>query len=437
MSRYLRYTLLTLLWVAVAAYIVFAASAVRRVRRTGTVGKLEIEVVDSSSQGHLVSAAMVRQWISHAGIKTLGTAVDAVDLTGIERLIARNGFVDKTVAYVSYGGTLHIEISQRKPLVRLLTDGMNAYVTADGYVFAAPRASSLYVPVVTGSYRPPFPASYVGSVREHIDLRLGEIDERIAELEREKYPLYRREMENDRNISALRRMRIKRQWWRLEGSREFDARVYALREKKAGLRRTYRYRAGVIREEIERILHLAFGLARGRRKKLTLVDKANVIATSRLWRQIGGELAPQYPDVELEYMFVDNAAMQIIQRPTHFDVIVTENLFGDILTDEASVISGSLGMLPSASVGAKVALFEPIHGSYPQAAGKNIANPMATILSAAMLLEHVGLQQEGKAVRDAVNQAIEAGVVTEDLAAAGAKACSTTEVGDFVAGHIA
>ena len=191
------------------------------------------------------------------------------------------------------------------------------------------------------------------------------------------------------------------------------------------------------REEIERILHLAFGLARGRRKKLTLVDKANVIATSRLWRQIGGELAPQYPDVELEYMFVDNAAMQIIQRPTHFDVIVTENLFGDILTDEASVISGSLGMLPSASVGAKVALFEPIQGSYPQAAGKNIANPMATILSAAMLLEHVGLQQEGKAVRDAVNQAIEAGVVTEDLAAAGAKACSTTEVGDFVAGHIA
>ena len=270
MSRYLRYTLLTLLWVAVAAYIVFAASAVRRVRRTGTVGRLEIEVVDSSSQGHLVSAAMVRQWISHAGIKTLGTAVDAVDLTGIERLIARNGFVDKTVAYLSYGGTLHIEISQRKPLVRLLTDGMNAYVTAEGYVFAAPRASSLYVPVVTGSYRPPFPASYVGSVREHIDLRLGEIDERIAELEREKYPLYRREMENDRNISALRRMRIKRQWWRLEGSREFDARVDALREKKAGLRRTYRYRAGVIREEIERIA----GLQEAERRKQKKLEKS-------------------------------------------------------------------------------------------------------------------------------------------------------------------
>ena len=138
-------------------------------------------------------------------------------------------------------------------------------------------------------------------------------------------------------------------------------------------------------------------------------------------------------------MFVDNAAMQIIQRPTYFDVLVTENLFGDILTDESSVISGSLGLLPSASLGAEVALFEPIHGSYPQAAGKNIANPMATILSAAMLLEHVGLAQEGAAVRAAVEQAIADGVVTEDLidpSTTGQKAYSTTEVGDFVAAHV-
>lgn len=190
------------------------------------------------------------------------------------------------------------------------------------------------------------------------------------------------------------------------------------------------------REEIERILHLAFKLALTRRKQLTVVDKANVIATSRLWREIAKEMAPQYPDVNMEFMFVDNAAMQIIQRPTYFDVIVTENLFGDILTDEASVISGSLGMLPSASVGAKVALFEPIHGSYPQAAGKNIANPMATILSAAMMLEHVGLMDEGRAIRDAVNKAIESGVVTEDLINKGDKASSTTEVGAFVAQNI-
>lgn len=190
------------------------------------------------------------------------------------------------------------------------------------------------------------------------------------------------------------------------------------------------------REEVERILHLAFKLALSRRKQLTVVDKANVIATSRLWREIAKEIEPQYPDVKMEFMFIDNAAMQIIQRPTYFDVIVTENLFGDILTDEASVISGSLGMLPSASVGAKVALFEPIHGSYPQAAGKNIANPMATILSAAMMLEHVGLNTEGKAIRDAVNKAIEQGVVTEDLTNKGDKSYSTTEVGAFVVSNI-
>jgi 3-isopropylmalate dehydrogenase len=193
------------------------------------------------------------------------------------------------------------------------------------------------------------------------------------------------------------------------------------------------------REEVERILRVAFEQARKRRKLLTVVDKANVIATSRLWRQIAKEMAPQYPDVQVDYMFVDNAAMQIIQRPTYFDVLVTENLFGDILTDESSVISGSLGLLPSASLGAEVALFEPIHGSYPQAAGKNIANPMATILSAAMLLEHVGLAKEGAAVRGAVERAIAEGVVTEDLidpSATGQKACTTTQVGDFVASNI-
>ncbi|GHU98586.1 3-isopropylmalate dehydrogenase [Bacteroidia bacterium] len=190
------------------------------------------------------------------------------------------------------------------------------------------------------------------------------------------------------------------------------------------------------REEIERVLRLAFDLAASRRKKLTVVDKANVIATSRLWRQIAKEMEPSYGEIEVEYMFVDNAAMQIIQRPSHFDVIVTENLFGDILTDEASVISGSLGMLPSASVGARVALFEPIHGSYPQAAGRNIANPMATILSAAMLLEHVGLKTEGRAVRESVDLAIREGVVTEDIANPGEKSFGTTEVGSFIAGKI-
>ena len=189
-------------------------------------------------------------------------------------------------------------------------------------------------------------------------------------------------------------------------------------------------------DEIEQVLRVAFRLAGTRRRHLTVVDKANVLETSRMWRETAQRTACEYPDVTVDFMFVDNAAMQIIRRPTDFDVIVTENMFGDILTDEASVISGSLGMLSSASVGAEVALFEPIHGSYPQAAGKNIANPMAAILSAAMLLEHLGLTAEGSAVRDAVNRALTEGIVTEDLAAQGERRYSTSEVGDFIAAHI-
>ncbi len=190
------------------------------------------------------------------------------------------------------------------------------------------------------------------------------------------------------------------------------------------------------REEVERILHLAYKFAGQRRKKVTIVDKANVIATSRLWRQIGQEIAPQYPDIETEFMFVDNAAMRIIQWPKSFDVLVTENLFGDILTDEASVITGSLGMLPSASIGLHTSVFEPIHGSYPQAAGKNIANPLATILSAALMFEYAfGMMEEGKLIRDAVTASMEAGIVTEDIAD-GAKSYSTTEVGEWIIDYI-
>lgn len=189
------------------------------------------------------------------------------------------------------------------------------------------------------------------------------------------------------------------------------------------------------RGEVERILKLGFDYAAKRGKRLTVVDKANVLASSRLWREIAQEMTPSHPEIEVDYMFVDNAAMQIIQWPRKFDVMVTENMFGDILSDEASVITGSLGLLPSASVGIHTSVFEPIHGSYPQAAGKDIANPLATVLSAAMMLElALDLNEEAGAVREVVNRSMNEGIVTEDISEG--KSYRTSEVGDWLAANL-
>lgn len=187
-------------------------------------------------------------------------------------------------------------------------------------------------------------------------------------------------------------------------------------------------------EEIERMAHLAFKKAQQRRKKVTLVDKANVLETSRLWRKTVKKVAEEYKNVELDFLFVDNAAMQMILNPTQFDVILTENMFGDIISDEASVIGGSIGLLASASIGKKHAMFEPIHGSYPQATGKGIANPIASILSAAMLLEHFGLTQEADVIRKAVDISLKVNVCTIDLNED--NPYSTEKVGDFLAGLV-
>ena len=192
------------------------------------------------------------------------------------------------------------------------------------------------------------------------------------------------------------------------------------------------------REEIERIAEIAFEEAMKRRKKVTSVDKANVLEVSELWREVVEEVHKSYPLVELEHMYVDNAAMQLVRDPKQFDIILTSNLFGDILSDEASMIVGSIGLLPSASIGGKVGLFEPIHGSAPDIAGQGIANPIATILSAAMMLDYLEETKAADRIRKAIKQVLAEGYRTKDIANFDAKEVVTTEeMGSLIAEYAA
>jgi 3-isopropylmalate dehydrogenase len=219
--------------------------------------------------------------------------------------------------------------------------------------------------------------------------------------------------------------RPKRQWRTSRGRRATDSMTYS-------------------EHEIERIVRVGFELARSRRKKLTSVDKANVLQSSRLWRQVAMEVAPGYPDVELDHMLVDACAMRLIQNPAYFDVLVTENMFGDILSDEASMLAGSMGMLPSASLagvpqeGVNIfGMYEPIHGSAPRRAGLDMANPIATILSVAMMLHYsFGLVKQAQTIEAAVSEVLQQGYRTYDIMDEGKTKVGTQQMGDLIAGGV-
>lgn len=247
----LRRVTVALMWAAAAAYILFAAGAARKHRQQQTVERIEVTVVDSTANGYLVSGPTVRSWIARSGIKTTGEKIGEVDLAALERMIADNGFVDRVRAYVTSAGVLKIEVSQRRPTVRLRFDGYDSYADGRGQVFPAPRQSSLYLPVVTGSYRPPFAADYSGYTNRILQRRAEESQAAIDTMEREKFPHYRKYREWRDSLRKYGRQYVSKRIF--EGEEEFEARVAAKRAENAAYRRRYEYRIRREQQAIERI----------------------------------------------------------------------------------------------------------------------------------------------------------------------------------------
>ena len=249
MHKAIRIVLLTLLWCFVLGFLVLFSGRAKHHRSTTKVCSVSVAITDSMLNESLVTSEGVRRWIAQSKVPTLGQPIDAVDLASIEQAIRRNGFVDRASAYVTYDGVLHISVSQRRPMLRLLVDGFDSYVTADGYIFSAPRQASVYVPVITGEYRPPLPTKYVGSVWEYISQQIAESEQRILELQHEKVPLFKEEKRIEELVRDVRRMRTSKGIF--ESYDNFDRRVAELRAHKADLRKKYRYMARENDKKIE------------------------------------------------------------------------------------------------------------------------------------------------------------------------------------------
>lgn len=251
MHKVIRIVLLTLLWCFVVGFVVLFSSRSKHHRSTTKVCSVSVDIIDSMLNESLVTSEGVQRWIAQSKVPVLGQPIDAVDLASIEQSIRRNGFVERASAYITYDGVLHISISQRRPMLRLLVDGFDSYVTADGYIFSAPRLASVYVPVVTGEYRPPLPTKYVGSAWDHISQQIAESEQRIMELQHEKVPLFKEDKRIDELVRDVRRMRTSKGIF--ESHDNFDRRVAELRAHKADLRKKYRYMARENDKKIELI----------------------------------------------------------------------------------------------------------------------------------------------------------------------------------------
>ncbi len=314
MQRILRIVLVALLWLLVAAYIFYAATLSRRARGTQQVREIRIEVLDSTSGGSLIGRREVSERLRRSGLKLTDRPIDSVALHAIEETLRRNGFVDEVRAYMREEGVLCIEVSERRPMLRLLSGGMNSYATREGYIFTTPPRSSLYVPVLTGDYRPPVAVDFNGSLREEVDRRQEQLDSVIVALERAKYPHYRAERENDRRIDSVRRYRIKRRGFLInrETEEEFDRRVEQTRKEKVAARRHLRYVGRQIQARIDKLGEEQEALRREQKKLekyyedfMKLLTFVEHIEQDAFWRsELVEILATRTPGGALELSFI-------------------------------------------------------------------------------------------------------------------------------------
>ena len=327
MHKAIRIVLLTLLWCFVVGFVVLFSGRAKHHRSTTKVCSVSVAITDSMLNESLVTSEGVRRWIAQSKVPTLGQPIDAVDLASIEQAFRRNGFVERESAYVTYDGVLHISVSQRRPMLRLLVDGFDSYVTADGYIFSAPRQASVYVPVITGEYRPPLPTKYVGSVWDYISQQIAESEQRILELQHEKVPLFKEDKRIEELVRDVRRRRISKGVF--ESYDNFDRRVAELRAEKAALRKQYRYMARENDKKIE-VITLKQEAERETQKKLLkryedflkLINFVKYIEEDDFWRS-------EIVQIVASTMSSGDLQLELIPRTGNHTV-----LFGNVEDDE-------------------------------------------------------------------------------------------------------